>query len=67
MRGAAGIAVEEATIPELQQAMASGRETAVSLDATLPPAHCARLDKAGPRLNSVIELNPDALDIAQTA
>lgn len=55
---------EEATIPELQQAMAGGQATALSL-AGYYLRRIARLDKTGPRLNSVIELNPDALDIAR--
>lgn len=63
-RSQPGLAVEEATMPELQQAMASGRETAVSL-AEHYLRRIANLDKAGPRLNSVIELNPDALAIAR--
>lgn len=63
-RNTAGFALEEATISELQQAMASGRATAASLTRHYL-RRIAQLDKAGPRLNSVIELNPDALVIAQ--
>src|SRR6476469_8359431 len=54
---------EETTIAELQEAMRSGRHTARSL----AQAYLARIqdvDKQGATLNSVIELNPDALAIA---
>lgn len=43
--------------------MVSGRTTAQQL-VRLYLARIAALDKAGPRLNSIIELNPDALTIA---
>ena len=56
-------ALEEATIPDLQAGMASGAFTAVSL-AEAYLERIRKLDKGGPALNSVIELNPDALDIA---
>lgn len=54
---------EETTIAELQEAMRSGRHTARSIT----EAYLARIqdvDKQGASLNSVIELNPDALAIA---
>jgi amidase len=54
----------EATIDELGEALAGGRLTA----AELVDAHVARieaLDRAGPALRSVIELNPDAAAIAR--
>jgi amidase len=58
--GDAAFAQEEASIAGLQARMAEG-----SLDSrTLVRAYLARiaaLDDAGPRLNAVIELNPDAL------
>ena len=56
--------LEEATIAELQAAMQSGRHTARSL----VEAYLARIDsvdRAGPTLTSVIEVNPDALAIAE--
>jgi amidase len=56
--------VVEATIAELQAAMASGRETAVSLVRKYV-ARIRALDFGGPRLNSVIELNPSAEAIAR--
>lgn len=56
--------LEEATIKQLQDAQSSGAETAQ----TLVEAYLKRideLDKRGPAINSVIELNPDALDLAR--
>lgn len=56
---------EEATIPELQTAMASGRETAGCL--TDKYLHRIReIDRAGPALNAVIETNPEASSIARS-
>lgn len=53
----------EATIDQLQAEMAAGRLTAVALtEAYLE--RIAQIDRAGPKLNSVIELNPDARAIA---
>lgn len=52
-------AFEEADIAQLQQRMASGRLSSRALvDAYL--RRIAAIDDAGPRLNAVIELNPDA-------
>jgi amidase len=53
----------EATIDDLQAQMASGALTSHELTAAYL-ARIAEIDKAGPRLNAVIELNPDALAIA---
>ncbi|MBC8082166.1 MAG: amidase [Hymenobacter sp.] len=55
--------LSEATIPGLQEQMTSGRHTARSLT-ELYLKRIEAIDKAGPRLNAVIELNPDALTIA---
>ncbi len=55
--------VAEKTVAALQAAMASGETTARQL-VQLYLARIAAVDKAGPKLNSVIELNPDALAIA---
>jgi amidase len=55
--------LEEATIADLQQRMASGRDTARSI-AEKYLARIEKLDRQGPSLRSVIELNPDALTIA---
>lgn len=51
--------IVEATIPELQAAMAAGRVTAAGLvDAYL--ARIAAYDTAGPALDAIIRVNPDA-------
>lgn len=55
--------LDEKTIAELQEAMKSGGLTARSI-AEKYLSRIAAIDKQGPRLNSVIELNPDALAIA---
>jgi amidase len=57
--------LEEITIPELQDAMKSGRLTARSL-AEKYLARIDEIDKRGPAVNAIIELNPDALSIAAT-
>src|SRR5260370_38056587 len=57
------MAVENATIAELQAALAEGRTTA----SALVRAYLQRIeayDRAGPRLNAVREVNPDAAAIA---
>src|SRR5499425_3072874 len=57
------VCVENATIGDLQEALAAGRTSA----ADLVRAYTARIeayDRAGPRLNAVREMNPDALAIA---
>ncbi|MFN2623744.1 MAG: amidase [Chthoniobacterales bacterium] len=56
--------LEETTIVELEEAMRSGKHTARSVT----QAYIERIqdvDKQGALLNSVIELNPDALAIAE--
>ncbi|MCH7564656.1 MAG: amidase [Gemmatimonadetes bacterium] len=56
--------LNEVTIQELQAAMASGERTARSIT----EAYLDRIesfDRQGPSLRSVIETNPDALDIAE--
>jgi len=58
-------ALDEATLADLQSAMASGRMTAHSVTQQyLDRIHA--LDRTGPTLRSVIEINPDALSIADT-
>src|SRR5204863_9333020 len=55
--------VENASIAELQQALAEGRTSA----SALTRAYLARIeayDRAGPSLNAVRDVNPDALAIA---
>jgi amidase len=60
---AASFDVVEASIADLQAAMTKGRITSRQLTA-LYLARIKAVDKAGPRINSVIEVNPDALAIA---
>src|SRR5580658_2178745 len=55
--------LDEITISELQEGMKSGRFTARSLVGKYS-ARIAEIDKGGPAVNSVIEMNPDAHDIA---
>ncbi|MCB8920449.1 MAG: amidase [Ardenticatenaceae bacterium] len=55
--------LHEVTIRELQETMADGRFTAQHIT-QLYLNRIAHLDKQGPQLNAVIELNPDALAIA---
>ncbi|HET6999839.1 MAG TPA: amidase family protein, partial [Puia sp.] len=56
--------LEEITVSELQKKMQNGEETSVSIT----KAYLERIkeiDKAGPMLNSVIELNPESISIAE--
>jgi len=55
--------IEEASIVELQGALASGQLTSVELVQKYL-MRIQQIDKSGPRINSVIELNPDAEAIA---
>ncbi len=55
--------MQEQSISELQKKMTSGELTARQL-AELFLERIDSLDRNGPRLNSVIETNPDALTIA---
>jgi amidase len=57
--------MQELSISELQEKMTSGELTARGL-AELFLERIDSLDKSGPRLNSVIETNPDALETAST-
>jgi amidase len=52
--------VEEATISDLQAAMASGELTSQTLTET----YLARIDRVDATIRSVLETNPDALEIA---
>jgi amidase len=59
----AAFELDEATIPELQAALAAGRQTSRGLvEAYL--GRIAALDRRGPELRAVLETNPDALAIA---
>jgi amidase len=62
---AAGLpSLPEPTIAELQVAMAAGRLTSLQL-VNFYLARIEAIDRRGPQLNSIIELNPDARDIAR--
>ena len=60
----AAFPLEEATIAGLQDMMSSGRITSEKL-VTLYFDRIDRIDQGGPRLNAVIQKNPDALAIAR--
>lgn len=56
-------ALQETTIGQLQEAMAAGQTTSrAAVDEYLD--RIARLDRRGPRLRAVIEVNPDATSLA---
>ncbi len=55
--------LDEATTTDLQDAMKSGKYTARSITERYL-ARIEQIDKQGPAINSIIELNPDALAIA---
>src|SRR5712672_2690339 len=55
--------LDEITIADLQDGMKSGKFTARSLVEKYA-ARIEEIDKTGPAINSVLELNPDALSIA---
>ena len=61
--GAHDFPLLEVTIDELQQKMNSGEYSSVAIT-KLYLKRIAEIDKKGPALNAVIELNPDALAIA---
>src|SRR5438874_4524963 len=56
--------LEEATIAELQAAMISGETTAQKL-VEMYLERISALDGQGPAINSILELNPEALEIAR--
>jgi amidase len=56
-------ALEEMPVAELQRGMTSGRFTAAGL-VKVYQQRINEIDQRGPRLNTIIELNPDALAIA---
>ena len=57
--------LDEITIGELQDGMKSGKYSAHAITEKYL-ARIAAIDKSGPSVNSVIETNPDALEIAET-
>jgi amidase len=58
-----GFPLNEVTISELQEKMKTGKLSSVSIT-SLYLKRIHEIDKNGPRLNAIIELNPDALSIA---
>ena len=56
--------LDELTIDDLQQAMQLGKYSSRSLTEKYL-ARIQDIDKGGPRINSVIEVNPEALEIAE--
>src|SRR5262245_27227744 len=56
--------LEEITVTELQRGMTSGRFTAAGVTRAYQ-RRIESVDRNGPRLKSVIELNPDALVMAE--
>jgi len=62
-RAAASFELEETGIADLQQRMQAGELTAHAIT-QLYLDRVAAIDKTGPAINAVIELNPDALAIA---
>ncbi|HEY6303661.1 MAG TPA: amidase [Terriglobales bacterium] len=55
--------LDETTIDDLQKALQSGQHSSRSVTEKYL-ARIQEIDKAGPKVNSVIEINPDALQIA---
>ncbi|WP_290793931.1 amidase [Flavihumibacter sp. UBA7668] len=57
--------LEEWTIPQFQKAMENGRYTSAAIT-QLYLDRIIAIDRKGPALNSVIEINPDAISIAKS-
>jgi amidase len=64
-QGPGDFVLNEVTIDELQQKMQSGEMTSKSIT-ELYLKRIQEIDKGGPNLNSVIEINPDAITVAET-
>ena len=60
-----GAAIEEASASDLADALVAGRTSAEHLVARCL-ARISTVDRAGPKLNSIIELNPEAVEQART-
>ena len=56
--------LDEITLAELMEGMQNGRLTSHSVVETYLAA-IERIDRSGPNVNSILEINPDALDIAR--
>ena len=57
--------LDEVTIDDLQEGMKSGKYTARAITEKYL-SRIEAIDKSGPALNSVIEVNPDAVEIAES-
>jgi amidase len=64
MTKSAVLDLEEITVTDLQKKMQTGEQTAVSITKAYLE-RIEQIDRGGPSLNAVIELNPDALLIAE--
>ena len=64
LRTGAGFELEEVTVSQLQEAMRSRRLTAQSIT-EMYLNRIQELDRRGPALRAIIEVNPDALDVAE--
>lgn len=62
--GVSAFELDEITIAELQDGMKSGKFTAQSLVEKYS-GRINEIDKHGPKVNAIIEMNPDALSIAE--
>ncbi|MBV8777681.1 MAG: amidase, partial [Alphaproteobacteria bacterium] len=62
LQAQAAVCIENATIGELQEALAAGNTATALVQAYL--ARIEAYDRAGPQLNAVREVNPEALAIA---
>ena len=59
------VPIEEASVESLQKAMTGGSTTSVELVRQYI-VRIQTLDRSGPTLRSVLEVNPDAMDIARS-
>ena len=62
--GRAGFELEEASVTQLQEAMRSGRLSARSIT-EMYLNRIQELDRRGPALRAIIEVNPEALSVAE--
>ena len=61
LRSSMGFELEEATVTQLQETMRSGRFSSGSIT-QIYLDRIRELDRRGPALRSIIEVNPDAVD-----
>ncbi len=64
LRTRTGFELEEATVAQLQEAMRSGRLSARSIT-EMYLNRIQELDRRGPALRAMIDVNPDALEVAE--